>query len=91
MEQATDLSPDMKEIIRAREMLRDLCPNMFDGQEIPPEFLVNRTSTYVRPDEQGSRENSPVCVVAQAHDSPRTRRKRSRCSAEETCTYRSNS
>lgn len=79
IEQATGLTPHMPNVVRACEMLRDLSPAMFD--EIPPEFLVDRTTAIVSDEgQQEDREQSPVCVVDQARkrQTSSSGRKRSR-------------
>ena len=78
--EVTGLFPEMAEVRQVREMLKELCPSMFESEEIPPEFLVDRTGSYssLPIDDHGDGKTSPVCVVDGANESPRTRRKRSR-------------
>jgi Cyclin, N-terminal domain len=78
--EATGLLPEMEEVRRVREMLKELCPSMFEGDEIPQEFLFDRTSSYSSLSVEathGDGKTSPICVVDGQEDSPRTRRKRS--------------
>jgi lipoyl(octanoyl) transferase len=71
----TGLYPELDEVSLLRDMLRELCPSMFENDEIPPEFLIDRTSMIQLDDEDGGK-SSPVCVVDNA--TSHTRRKRSR-------------
>jgi Cyclin, N-terminal domain len=82
--EATNLMPEALEIRRVREMLMEICPDMFAGDgEVPAEFLYgeqevthsNYSNQFSQP---GDGKTSPVCVVDGSQDSPRTRRKRSR-------------
>jgi hypothetical protein len=81
---ATGLNSEMSEVCRAKEMLKDLCPSMFEGSNLPREFYH---SEYVNHEDfslQGDGKTSPVSVVMEgARDTPSARRKRSRSNTEE--------
>jgi len=81
----TGLYPETEEVRQVREMLKELCPSIFENDDIPPEFLVDRTGGYssLPIDDLGDGKTSPVCVVDGENESPRTRRKRSRSIAAE--------
>ena len=82
MAEATGLLPNCPEVVRTRQMLKDLCPNMFEGDEIPSEFLTESQAMAYASDltmeQETDGKSSPVCVVDNHNDSPRSKRKRSR-------------
>jgi Cyclin, N-terminal domain len=85
---ATGLHADMHDVRRAQEMLKDLCPSMFKDGSLPQEFYH---SGYVNNADPlgGDGKISPVSVVIEApHDTPNSRRKRSRSNIEERASAR---
>lgn len=82
--EANGLLPNDQEVLRVRAMLKELCPNMFEGDEIPPEFLLDRatSSSDLENFHQEDGKASPVCVVET--ESPRSHRKRSRSFADDS-------
>jgi lipoyl(octanoyl) transferase len=81
VKEATGLAPDDPKVLQVVDMLKDLCPSMFEGDDIPSEFLEDS------PGPQGELlqddgKASPVCVIDGQNGD--TRRKRSRQTAEET-------
>lgn len=63
---ATGMYPQDLEVRRVCKMLKDLAPNMFEGDEILAEFLVDRTNEYSNHHQSLSLDDgkaSPVCVV----------------------------
>jgi lipoyl(octanoyl) transferase len=84
--EVTGLFPESKEVRQVRGMIKELCPSLFQGNEIPPAFL-NRASSLEAPPiggfHQGDGKASPVCVAdGLAYNSPSSGRKRSRAIAE---------
>jgi hypothetical protein len=85
MVEATGLLPNDSDVLRVRAMLKDLAPNMFEGDDLPAEFLFDRQESSSSLDQELQRDNgkaSPVCVVDSDQASPRSQRKRSRSTEE---------
>ena len=92
---AAGLIPEAPEVRRARAMLKDLCPSMFEGDELPSEFrFANSSSADISDgeEEEDSQSNgcgkaSPVCVLEESYQATcedyNSRRKRSRTCPEE--------
>ena len=71
-------------------MLKELCPAMFEGDVLPPEFSsLGRSGSYnnlasaTYTEVLANGKISPTSVVDGSQDSPRPRRKRSRAAAED--------
>lgn len=69
----TGLVPENAEVKRYRSYIKELCPSLFEGQEVPPEF-------HFELDEMNNDRVSPVSVMMDGGND--ARRKRSRT---ETC------
>mmetsp|Transcript_22981 Transcript_22981/g.63973 ORF Transcript_22981/g.63973 Transcript_22981/m.63973 type:complete len:358 (+) Transcript_22981:43-1116(+) len=83
MAETCGIFPESPEVRRCRAALKALCPEMFESDELPPEFqradLVEDAPESE--DEPAGGKSSPVCVADHYSDSPNSRRKRSRTSA----------
>ena len=98
--EVTGLFPEAPEVREARNMLKELCPVMFEGQELPSEFQFSNKSVAeileddedeVIQDDRSTGKASPVCVVDESiqtssYDEYSSRRKRSRTCHEEPST-----
>jgi hypothetical protein len=73
--EATGLLPNDPEILSVRELMKDLCPNMFKGIEVPFELMgLHGSSSKLSEDPpQESGKTSPVCVVDEQSESGRKR------------------
>lgn len=93
--EASGIFPEAPEIREARIMLKELCPSMFDGDELPGEFQFayqGAAEVLVDSDEDSDEDDndnrsagkaSPVCVVVESTNEYNGRRKRSRTCQEE--------
>jgi hypothetical protein len=83
--EVTGLFPESKEVRQVRDMIKELCPSLFQCSEIPHAFLNHATSVTSLANEgfhQGDGKASPVCVAdATTYNTP-TGRKRSRTISE---------
>ena len=68
----TGLVPEAKQVKYYYATIKDLCPGLFENQDLPPEFNFDTTASDL--DSQAARV-SPVSVMVDGND---TRRKRSR-------------
>jgi lipoyl(octanoyl) transferase len=84
--EVTGIFPESKEVCQVRGMLKELCPSLFPGNNIPPAFFDRASGLASVPYEgvhQGDGNASPVCVAdGPAYNSPSTSRKRSRTISE---------
>ena len=84
--EANGLLPNDQEVLRVRAMLKELCPNMFEGDEIPAEFLLDRATSSTDLLENLHQEDgkaSPVCVM-DVDQRTSSHRKRSRSFADDS-------
>jgi hypothetical protein len=81
--EVTGLFPETKQVRQARDMIKELCPSLF---QTPHTFLRHASSASSLASEsfhQGDGKASPVCIAdATAYNSPATGRKRSRAIPE---------
>lgn len=81
----TGLGPESTEVRQVRDMIRELCPSLFQSSEIAPAFLSRASSaSHIHNQEttSGDGKASPVCVAnAPLYHSP-SGRKRSRAIAD---------
>lgn len=78
--EATGLVSGDPEVVRACDLLKKLCPNMFNGAETPSDF---RGEADLREDLSIDGKTSPVCVIDNQLDQG-TRRKRSRSASDDS-------
>lgn len=80
--ESTGLFPEAPEVRLARTMIKELCPSMFEGEELPAEFQFSFTDCAdAYSDDLSAGKASPVGVVNQYQGPPS---KRSRTCQEET-------
>lgn len=68
----TGLVPESPQVKRYRNAVKDLCPSLFENQDLPPEFDFGPTAEAL---DSAQGKISPVSVMMDSND---TRRKRSR-------------
>jgi hypothetical protein len=64
--EVTGIFPESKEVCQVRGMLKELCPSLFPGNNIPPAFFDRASGLASLPNEvvhQGDGNASPVCVA----------------------------
>lgn len=71
----TGLIPESLEVKRYRSAVKDLCPSLFENQDLPPEFGFEASATML---DSHAERVSPVSVMMDTND---TRRKRCRTEA----------
>lgn len=74
----TGFAPESPEVIKYREVVKDLCPSLFENQDLPPEFDFENISGSL----SANGKVSPVSVMMESND---TRRKRSRTETDTKC------
>jgi len=78
--EVTGLLPESREVRQVRDMIKELCPALFEGKDIHPTFLHRAASltNFTQGSNAGDGKSSPVCVAdAPPYHSP-SGRKRSR-------------
>lgn len=82
--EATSLVPGDVAVRSACMKLKELCPNMFDGEDVPTEFLVDRGYGYAgHGEEVDGGKSSPVSVTTNHHQQNLNAcRKRSRSNSD---------
>jgi Cyclin, N-terminal domain len=82
--EATGLVSVDAEVLRVCDMLKKLCPNMFNGDDIPSEFRGEaQHHADICDDPSIDGKASPVCVIDEQQDQG-ARRKRSRSASEDS-------
>lgn len=72
----TGMTPDCPDILRAKAMVKELCPDMFNRIEVPHEIPDHSENSSDLTGQSGGK-TSPICVMDEVNE---TRRKRSRSS-----------
>lgn len=88
--EASNLKSSDPEVVKASMMLKELCPNLFEGNDFPSEFFTNRGGAVLIPPDAPTAHHSggkcsPVSVSTSHHElevAAAERRKRSRPNPE---------
>jgi hypothetical protein len=72
----TGLAPHMDQVKSYRAAIQDLCPSIFENEDLPAEFNFDNTGRFENDFDSQAARVSPVSVMEDANDG--ARRKRSR-------------